>query len=166
MQKQKYMPYFFDYKYEKRTYKYIGKDYGDRITYNKSWNRNFTRWYRKCIYNRKESKYKRCNTYNEWKLYILKRQFNSECEKENMKRYLIRKKQDAETIFEISKTLFVPFYISMFSIVVGSEAEEPIFWIIISTFFIIFFCTYLIFSSKKNVDFYKDYVECLENVEK
>lgn len=24
--KQKYMPYFFDYKNERRTYKYVGKD--------------------------------------------------------------------------------------------------------------------------------------------
>ena len=31
MRRQQYIPYFFDYKYERRTYKYIGRDYGDHI---------------------------------------------------------------------------------------------------------------------------------------
>ncbi len=106
---------FFDIKYERRTYKHIGKDYGDRRTADRGLIRNFLRWYRKRIYNRKELKYRFCNTHEEWKLYLFERKFCNACDKQNMIKFLNKQKRVYEKMSDSIKTVIIPIYSSLFS---------------------------------------------------
>lgn len=163
MKKQKFVPYFFDYKYERRTYKYIGKNYGDSVFANKGWIRNSTRWYRKRVFNRNDSKYKICNTYEEWKKYLLEKKFYNKCDLENMVNYLIGRKRIAEIIFDISKTSVIPLYVATFSATMSLTNEQSSVEIFLLMIFIIAFSAYFIVRYKKEVDFYKDYIGILES---
>lgn len=177
MRKQRYMPYFFDFKYEKRTYKHIGKDYGDRRTADRGLIRNFLRWYRKRIYNRKEVKYKFCNTYEEWKLYLFERKFCNTYDKQNMIKFLNVQKRFYEKMFESIKTVIIPIYIAFYSVgiaamdkisagmeVTESEAGELIFFgMIFMTLFIVIISSNWIFQHKNDIHFYQDYIDCLNN---
>lgn len=177
MRKQRYMPYFFDFNYEKRTYKHIGKDYGDRRTADRGLIRNFLRWYRKRIYNRKELKYKFCNTYEEWKLYLFERKFCNTYDKQNMIKFLNVQKRFYEKMFESIKTVIIPIYIALYSVgiaamdkisagmeVTESEAGELMFFsMIFMTLFIVIISSNWIFQHKGDIHFYQDYIDCLNN---
>lgn len=176
MRKQRYTPYFFDIKYEKRTYKHIGQDYGDRRTADKGWIRNFLRWYRKRLYNTKESKYKFCNTYEEWRLYLFERRFCNTYDKQNIIKFLNKQKRTNEKIFESIKTIIIPIYIALYSgtitimdkfsvemEVAESGSKELIsLCMIIMTLFIISVSFYWIFQHKNDIYFYEDYIDCLK----
>ena len=161
--RQKYRPYFFDYKYERKTYKCIGKDYGDSVTANKGWIRNFTRWYRKYVYNREETKYKICNTYTEWKQYLLEKPFYNESDKENAIRYLCDQKRIADMILDIVKILIIPIYIALYSVTISLLDEQSLWEMIGFMICLIVVSAYLIIKYGEDVSFYKDYVECLKN---
>lgn len=177
MRKQQYMPYFFDIKYEKRTYKHIGKDYGDRRTADRGLIRNFLRWHRKRIYNRKELKYKFCNTYVEWKHYLLERKFCNTYDKQNMVKFLNDRKRSYEKMFESIKTIIIPIYIALYSGMIAimnkfstemevteSESRELMFiCVIFMTLFILTISFYWIFQHKSNIYFYEDCIDCLNN---
>lgn len=173
MRKQRYTPYFFDIKYEKRKYKHIGKDYGDRRTADRGLIRNFLRWYRKRIYNRKELKYRFCNTYEEWRLYLFERKFCNVCDKQNMIKFLNKQKRVYEKMFDSIKTVIIPIYIALYSIGIAAmdkisaemEATEEakIFCMIFMTLFIVSISSYCIFLFKSDIYFYEDYIDCLDN---
>ena len=166
MRKQRYTPYFFDFKYEKRTYEHIGKDYGNRRTADRGWICNFLRWYRKRIYNRKESKYKFCNTYEEWRSYLLEREFGNAYDKQNMIRFLCKRKKNSEKLFEAIKTIIIPIYISLNSgMIEATEAEsiKSMFLCMIFILLIIIVSFYFIFTLKNRIYFYTDYIDCLNN---
>lgn len=170
MRKQRYTPYFFDIQYEKRTYKHIGKDYGDCRTANRGLIRNFLRWYRKRIYNRKELKYKFCNTYEEWKLYLFEKKFCNTYDKQNMIKFLNVQKRFYEKIFEAVKTVIIPIYIALYSVGIAAmdkfsaeiEATESevreinLFCMIFMTVFIVIISSNWIFQHKSDIYFYQD----------
>lgn len=176
MRKYRYMPYFFDIKYEIRTYKHIGKDYGDRRIADRGLIRNFLRWYRKRIYNRKELKYKFCNTYEEWKLYLFERKFCTTYDKQNMIKYLNDRKRTCEKIFESIKTIIIPLYITIYSGAIAlmdkfwSEAEvsesmsrkSMSVYLVLLLLFIIGVSFYWIVKNKDDISFYKDYMDCMK----
>lgn len=177
MRKQQYIPYFFNYKYERRTYKYIGRDYGDHIIVDKGWIRNLSRWYRKRIYNRKESKYKFCNTYEEWRRYLLEKQFYNACVKQNMIKYLNRQKRVLEIIFESIKTIIIPIYIAIYSGAIAlmdnvfqekeSSASEHMMFMAVCmmmlTLLIICVSSYWIHKNRDDFCFYEDYIDYQKN---
>lgn len=177
MRKQRYTPYFFDVKYEKRTYKHIGKDYGDCRTADRGLIRNFLRWYRKKLYNRKELKYKFCNTYEEWKLYLLEKKFCNTYDKQNMVKFLNDQKRSYEKMFESIKTVIIPIYIALYSGMIAilnkfstemeateTESRELMFICVISmTLFILTISFYWIFQHQSNIYFYEDCIDCLNN---
>lgn len=177
MRKQRYTPYFIDIKYEKRTYKHIGLDYGDHRTADKGWIRNFLRWYRKKLYNRKELKYKFCNTYEEWKLYLLEKKFCNTYDKQNIIKFLNDRKRSYEKMFDSIKTVIIPIYIALYSGMIAimdkfstemeateSESRELMFICVISmTLFILTISFYWIFQHKSDIYFYEDYIDCLNN---
>lgn len=177
MRKQRYTPYFLDFNYERRTYNHIGKDYGNRRSANKGWLGNFFRWYRKRIYNRKESKYKFCDTYEEWKLYLAEREFGNVYNKKNVIRLLCKRKRNFEKLYEAIKTIIIPIYIALYSALIAimnkfsteKEAAEArsgdlmLLYTIFLTLFIIIISTGWIFHYKNNIYFYTDYIDCLNN---
>ena len=70
MTKNRYYPYNIDLEKELRTYKNIGNDYGNYKTADKGWILNVYRYLRKKR-NKNNKNYFSCNTYSEWKDYIL-----------------------------------------------------------------------------------------------
>lgn len=165
MKKQRYMPYFFNYKYERKTYKFIGKDYGDSKTAHKGFFRNVARWWRLHIGNKYESKYKRCDTYNEWRDYVLNKSFYSKHDLDNAIRYFKGKKQTTEILYDIIKTLIIPIYIALFSVTMSLAKEQSPWWIISFTLIILAISMGLIVKYRNEVFFYQAYIECLENRE-
>lgn len=163
MQKQKYMPYFFNYKYERRTYKYIGKDYGNHIIANKGYVRNITRWFRKQLYNKNESKYKFCNTYEDWKRYLLEMPIYSGTDRENAIRYLNNHKRLCEMGLDLIKILLIPIYIAIFSVFMSLADGQSVILIMLLPLVIILASAYLIYKETSDACFYSDYIKCLEN---
>lgn len=164
MKKQKYKPYFFDYKYERRTYKYIGRDYGDSITANKGWIRNFTRWFRKNIYNRKESKYKICNTYEEWECYV-KNKLPMRKDYKNYIHWLIDKRRLAESELEIVKAILIPIYIAFLSMEEFFDSEEvsSLWGMLMPIMAIAIISACILYVEKENLDFWNDWIAIINS---
>lgn len=114
--KNEFQAYNINEKYELKTYHYVGKDYGNRKTANRGWILNIRRWFRRKI-NKKENKYKFCDTYLEWKNHI-KEVFpvQNSCEKENFVHWLEQKRRYAKGELEAVKIILIPLYIALLSI--------------------------------------------------
>ncbi len=165
MKKQKYKPYFFDYKYELKTYKYIGLDYGDSISANKGWIQNVGRWFRKHIYNRADSKYKICDTYEDWEIYV-KSKLPMRTDYKNYMHWLIMQRQLAERELETVKAVLIPIYIALLSM-------KEIFFVNITpdlgttlTFIIIILLGsfYILWIENENLNFWNDWIEIAHSI--
>lgn len=165
MKKQKYKPYFFDYKYEWRTYKYIGRDYGDSVTANKGLSGNFMRWFRKRIYNRRESKYKICNTYEEWECYV-KSKLPMKIDYKNYMHWLIEQKQSADIELETVKAILIPIYIALLSMkeVFFFNRTPDLGAILIFIIVVIIFSVYILWKEKEILDFWNDLIKIVNSV--
>lgn len=164
MKKQKYIPYFFDYKYEKRTYKYVGRDYGNSAISNKGWIGNFVRWFRKHIYNRNESKYKICDTYEEWESYV-KNNLRKRVDNKNFMHWLIMQKRLAENELEAVKAILIPIYIALLTIKEILPFEGNFTWdkILILIISIIILSVVILYINKEKVDFWEDWIKIVKN---
>ena len=165
MKKQKYKPYFFDYKYELKTYKYIGIDYGNSVIANKGWIRNFTRWFRKQIYNKADSKYKICNTYEDWEIYV-KSKLPIKTDYKNFLHWLIMQKRLAESDLETVKAILIPIYIALLSMkeVFLKEKTLDLVTVLILIIVIAIISVCILYKEKENLDFWNDWIEIVYSV--
>lgn len=162
MRKRKYMPYFFNYQYERKTYKYIGKDYGNYITANIGWIRNIARWYRKRIYNRNESKYKFCNTYEEWVSYV-KNKLPMRTDYKNYLHWLVENKRFAEGELETVKAILIPIYIALLSVkeILSLENTGAM---LVSVMVVTVISAYKLWKDRENLDFWNDLIVIVNSV--
>ena len=86
---RKYMPYGFDENYEYKTYRNIGKDYGDSRTADAGHIENIKRYFRKKV-NKTQKYYATCDTYTQWKNYIKKNTEKYQMDIENYKQRCTR----------------------------------------------------------------------------
>lgn len=165
MKKQKYQPYFLNYKYERRTYRHIGRDYGDSITADKGWIRNFTRWFRKHIYNKSEKKYKFCNTYEEWECYV-KNKLPMKIDYKNYMHWLIDQNRLADIELETVKAILIPVYIALLSMkdFLAIEGSSSLGTMIIFIIVIVGISVYILCIEKENLDFWKDWIVIVNSV--
>ncbi len=165
MKKQKYKPYFFDYKYELKTYKYIGKDYGDSVTANKGWIKNVTRWFRKHIYNRADSKYKICNSYEDWEIYV-KSKLPMRTDYKNYIHWLIKQRQLAESELETVKAILIPIYIALLSMkeIFFKRKTPDLGTVLILIIVIAIISACILWKEKENLDFWNDWIEIVHSV--
>ncbi len=165
MKKQKYKPYFFDYKYELKTYKYIGIDYGDSISANKGWIQNARRWFRKHIYNRAESKYKICDTYEDWEIYV-KNKLPMRTDYKNYIHWLIMQKQLAERELEIVKAILIPIYIALLSMkeIFFLNKTPDLGTTLTFIIIILFVSCYILWIENENLDFWNDWIEIAHSI--
>ena len=114
--KNEFQAYNFNEKYEMKTYRYVGKDYGNRKTANRGVLSNIRRWFRKKT-NKTEKKYKFCDTYLEWKNHI-KEIFpvKNSCEIDNFLHWLEQQMRYAKWELEAVKIILIPIYIALLSI--------------------------------------------------
>ena len=167
----KYNPYNIDFNYEHRTYKHIGKDYGNIKTANKGLIKNLFRWLRRMVFNRSERCYKFCNTHSEWELYIEKKFFCDYGKNgQNIMKYLNVKKRKAALLLEGAKTVLIPLYIAVFSTMPSIFSEDD--WekngtyisasMVIFIFLTIVIALGLIWKYSHMLNFYQDFMECLK----
>lgn len=172
LKKKKYFrPYGLDLKYELNTYRQVGRDYGNRKTAHKGLLLNFMRWRRKRK-NRKEDKYKFCNTFSDWKRHVQKILPTHIRNYEDMIHYLHKQKSEAEDKLEEVKSLLIPMYIAMIAldgVFLGpekSKSEYNFFYVIVSLLIIVFISVSRLWKAKTEVDFYHDFIEIAEKMKK
>lgn len=163
--KKLYTPYNFDIKYEICTFKHVGLDYGNYVIANKGWIRNFRRWFRKHIYNRNESKYKICNTYEDWEIYV-KSKLPIRTDYKNYMHWLIEQRRFAESQLETVKAILIPIYIAFLSIkeVFFKEKTVDLGTVLILCVAIAITSAYVLVKEKENLDFWNDWIDIINNV--
>ena len=163
--KKLYTPYGFDVKYEGRTYNHVGVDYGNSVIANKGWTRNFRRWFRKHIYNRNESKYKFCNTYEDWEIYV-KSKLPMRTDYKNYMHWLIEQRRFAERELETVKAILIPIYIALLSMkeVFFKENTLDLGTLLILSVVIVIASAYILVKEKENLDFWNDWIDIVNSV--
>lgn len=165
MKKQKYKPYYFDYKYELKTYKYIGIDYGNSVIANKGWIRNFTRWFRRNIYNRADSKYKICNTYEDWEVYV-KSKLPIRTDYNKYLHWLIQQRRHAESELEIVKAILIPGYIALLSMkeIFFKEKTPELATVLVLIIIVMIISACILYKEKETLDFWNDWIKIVYSV--
>lgn len=168
----KYLPYNFDFNYEIKTYRNIGKDYGDCNIANRGIISNLRRYCRFKI-NTDDKYYKKCNNYSEWKEYIsCKYQYSCS---ENFYHYLKKSKKEVDKELEIYKISFIPLiicFITVFFTFITSTQDFSNYTSyyksicmsisLIGTILSLFF-SFKLFNLYERSDFYSDCIEIFYN---
>ncbi|WP_440287074.1 hypothetical protein [Eshraghiella crossota] len=158
--KTKYKPYGFDEKYEFRTYKNIGRDYGDRKIADMGLVGNIKRFFRKKM-NRKQKKYTMCDTYLQWREHVDKNIEKYALDNENYKHWIVKQKRFYAGRLEATKIILIPLYVFVLTVLVGSEQNNIIQIITVTIIAEIVMCI-LVMKDTEWKSFYKDYIEILE----
>ncbi len=171
--------YFVEYKlniaYEINTYKHVGRDYGDRKTANLGWYFNCKRFARRII-NKREKKYKICNTYTEWKAHVIDAIPKDRYIYDDMVHWLYKQKRYAENYLDAIKAILIPLYIAIIGIKEFFEStdsekfekiphNQKIGLFIFAIFFIIFLSTKILWSAQEKVQFFEDFI-CIAEEER
>lgn len=170
MKKKYFKPYEIDIEYEQKTYKYVGRDYGDIKSANLGSFFNLIRFFRKRR-NQKKEKYEFCNTYTEWESHVKKVVKKDIVNSNDLIHWLYSKRNIEKQILEAVKTIFIPLYLAVFttpyfygikpesygtSIIVGG--------IIIVSSLIILVCFKLLYDAYERVNFYNDFIRIAEEL--
>ena len=158
--KKNILLYDFDFKYEYRTYRNVGLDYipkgmGYKI-------RNFL--------NKNEKRYKKCNTYKEWKEYISNKTSSKQINNENKIRFLYYKKRYHDNCLETVSIIMGPIILAFYSMGIAIWIEDikersiVVICSIILAIFIIFFIYFICISNRRKNFFYDDYIEVLKSI--
>lgn len=156
---RKYMPYGFDENYEYKTYRNIGKDYGDSRTANAGHIENIKRYFRKKV-NKTQKYYATCDTYTQWKNYIKKNTEKYQMDIENYKHWLIKQQCYYEERLELIKIILIPLYIFGLTVLVEKETNNV--QILYATIIVETIMCILVMRDTKKSSFYKNYIEILE----
>lgn len=116
MQKKEYMPYNFDFKFQFRTYKNIGRKH--KIQF-KSEKNVFYRWYAflRDWHNKKERKYKDFDKFSQWRCYIEKEfKSNKYNNNDDLKHYLQVKADTNEDLSNVISAIVTPIYVCLITI--------------------------------------------------
>lgn len=162
MKNNYFKPYGMNIEYELKTYKYVGRDYGELKTANRGWFSNFTRFLRKKV-NKKQNRYCACNTYSEWKLHvkgILKKEILNY---NDFLHWLYQQKRNAEIFLDSVKTILIPLYVAMISVSnLFPEGEAGETSILIAIFIVALFSAIYLSKAEEKVQFYNDFIEIAE----
>lgn len=183
MKSKYFQPYGLNLQYEFNTYKHVGMDYGNCKTANLGCFLNLMRFNRKYITNRKETSYKVCDTYTEWKYHIEEILPKGFYNYDDMLNWLHGEKRREERLLEAIKAILIPMYIAFLGIiefvepfsaisVEGGSIEMMVYNIVKMLFFIIIMLIVVIVSAKalrdaeEKVDFYVDLISIAEEERK
>lgn len=113
---KKYAPYGFDFKFQYRTYKNIGKTYWINFKAKKNFLYKIRRMTREII-NKNEKKYKNFDTFSQWEDYIHEefgaKKFSNQ---KDCICYLKRSKRTAEIFCDMIGAVITPMYVVLLSI--------------------------------------------------
>lgn len=167
MKKEKYMPYGINLKYELKTYKNVGNDYGDRKIADRGIIENVCRFFRKKR-NNDEKRYAFCNTYTEWKKHV-KSILAPYCEYENLIHWLMKKIHDEESMLEAIKVVLIPAYLVVLSVYdkfLENKGTDGMGLLVLLTSIVVFESTIALFRGIYKVKFYNDYLNVVQEIKK
>lgn len=169
MRKKYFRPYDVNLEYEMKTYKYIGKDYGDSENANKGVIFNLLRSHRKKK-NKDQLKYAFCNTYSEWEKHVNNKINNilGKYKQKDFLHWVYQNRQRTQIEIDVVKTILIPIYIALLAGVnllmpdleleVGNINLE----IVIVSAVVVFMSTYILYNSYEKVCFYNDFIKIIE----
>lgn len=160
MKTQRYCPYNLDLRKELRTYKNIGKDYGNYKTADKGWILNVCRYLRKKR-NKNNKNYFSCNTYSEWKDYILDKVNRNINNYDDLIHFLIRERNRQLVKKEAIVIILIPIYISLIATAIGNM-ELNMLVTVASIIVIELLALNGLYNINQKVNFYNDLVEVLK----
>lgn len=166
MKKQNFVPYGINIRYEIKTYKMIGTDYGDAKTANRGVWLNFLRFWRRVL-NKKQKKYKICHTYSDWEQHVESVLNKNMLNYTDFLHWLYGKKTNAEEMLALIKVVLIPMYIAVFSISDKLWAKQlkdipiEIGMTMVAIILVILSVNYFIDANEK-VNFYKDIINVAE----
>lgn len=163
MKNKFFRPYDIDIEYELRTYKNVGKDYGNREVANLGWILNIKRFLRKKG-NKQQTKYKFCNTYSEWaehvKCIFVKKIINND----DLLCWLHEQHNYAKDHLEAIKTILIPIYVTFISIFdIFSEDKAKVPGLLIVVILIVWVSTKELLKASLKIHFFEDVILLLGN---
>lgn len=163
MKKQHFRAYGVDLDYEYKTYKNVGKDYGNSKTADKGCIANFTRFYRK-KFNKNQKNYATCNTYTEWKKHVKCVTTEGIANYEDFLHWLNYKKSCSEERVETAKVILIPVYIVLISLSMQIYYSDSItIWhAMISIAIIVVMAAIILLNALEKVRFYEDIIQICE----
>jgi len=165
MSSLKYRPYNIDIEYEYRTYKNIGKDYGNAKNADKGLAFNFIRFIRKWR-NREQTEYRTCNTYSDWEKHIYNIASLHRGNYVDMLHWFISQHAHAKIYAECVKVILIPIYIALFTIYDRFLGETLNFWsLMILILILTVFSTCILHDALQKENFYKDLIQIMEGIE-
>lgn len=172
MRKIKYTPYNLDLDYEFETYKNVGKDYGNARIANKGRIGNYLRFRRKRK-NRKETYYKFCATYSDWRRHAQNVLNKHICNYDDLLHWLIGKRNAEKIYLDSVKAILIPIYIALITlydvfvddfIIISHGAK--ILTILIIIFLVICCSLSILGKATETVNFYDDFIKIAEEMNK
>lgn len=163
--KNKYKPYMIDIKYEFKTYQHVGKEYGNSKSADLGCVFNFRRFIRK-TWNRKQNKYKFCNTFSDWKEHITSVLNKNILNYDDMIHWLIYERNFAKQYLESIKAILIPIYISFMGMynVFGGEEMNPLAVLVAIMFCIVVVSVCILHGATEKVDFFEDCIQIANEI--
>ena len=168
MKKKRFKPYDIDIEYEQRTYKYVGKDYGNSRSAHLGFIKNVMRFSRK-MRNRKQEKYAICNTYSEWERHVKKVVKKDIINSNDLIRWLHHKRNVEKQILEAVKIIVIPIYLvilttsKFFNIESNSYGiSNSVGGLMIVIVMVFGVCFELLYNAYGKVNFYNDFIRMAE----
>lgn len=180
MKNNAYMPYNFNFKYEYKTYKKIGKEYKMQCKAKK--NVLYKLYYKlylfiRKIFNGKETKYKNLNNYSEWGEYVNQKSLTDKSNIKNFMFFLEEKARNCDVNRNIIGSIVTPIYVVLISgaltilllpnqtkLIYERVSSTWVFFSVLLTFALIFL---IMIMERKNslYYFYIDYIKLIEEYE-
>ena len=168
MKKKCFKPYEIDIEYEQRTYKYVGRDYGNSKNVSLGFLKNFLRFFRK-MRNRKQEKYAICNTYTEWESHVRNVVNKDILNSNDLIHWLYHKRNLEKQILEAVKTIVIPLYLAMLTTSHFFNIESKSYGIsdsvggfIIVIIMVFSVCFSFLYNAYGRVYFYNDFIKIAE----
>ncbi len=163
--KKKYTPYMIDIEYELRTYKHIGKDYGNAQSADLGRIPNLCRFIRKSR-NREQTQYKFCNTYSDWEEHIRKVLNKNIINYGDMIHWLTYERNYAKQNLEAIKAVLIPIYISFMGLynVFGGEGSNPFTVLVVIILCIVVISICVLHGASEKVDFFEDCIKIANEI--
>lgn len=163
--KNKYKPYMIDIKYEFKTYQHVGKEYGNSKSADLGCVSNFRRFIRR-IWNRKQNKYKFCNTFSDWKEHITSVLNKNILNYDDMVHWLIDERNFAKQYLESIKAILIPIYIALIGVysLFLNEGDNPLCALILIMLLIVAVSVYFLHDATEKVAFFEDCIQIANEI--
>lgn len=166
MRKRYYEPYGIKINYEYKTYKYVGRDYGDSKDANLGWVFNLARFLRKKR-NKQQIRYAFCNTYTEWTSHIQGIVRKDIANGNDLLHWIYDKRNVEKQWLEAIKTILIPIYLVLLSVLdfFVEIPKEYAVWIFVAAILIVILPSMVyLYGAINKVNFYNDFIEIIEKI--